>query len=311
MRPVDLASVIDNAITSARPAAAAKGISLRADLDPRLPAISGDPDRLQQVIWNLLSNAVKFTPQAGRVEISTRSRDSQVDISVRDTGTGIPAEFLPHVFDRFRQADQSTTRAQGGLGLGLAIVRHLVELHGGSVRAESDGADQGSTFIVSLPSAGASARLHDEASSAHEREEETARDDDEEFTLEGLRVLIVEDDEDACELIAMVLKRRGVATVTARSAAEALDAFERERFDALVSDIGMPERDGYALIKDVRKLPPERGGNTPAAALTAYAREEDRIKAIEAGFQVHVPKPVNPVELAEAVASLTGRLRNK
>jgi PAS domain S-box-containing protein len=309
MRPVDLASVIDNAITSARPAADAKGISLRADLDPRLPSVSGDSDRLQQVVWNLLSNAVKFTPEGGRVEISTRSRDSQVDIMVRDTGSGIPAEFLPHVFDRFRQADQSTTRAQGGLGLGLAIVRHLVELHGGSVRAESDGADQGSTFIVSLPSAGASATLRQEVSPAHEREEDIKRDD--EFTLEGLRVLIVEDDEDACELIAMVLRRRGAATVTASSAAEALDAFARERFDALVSDIGMPVRDGYALIKDVRTLPPERGGNTPAAALTAYAREEDRIKAIEAGFQVHVPKPVNPVELAEAVAALTGRVKTK
>ncbi|MDT7542061.1 MAG: hypothetical protein QOE33_1965 [Acidobacteriota bacterium] len=308
IRPVDLASVIDSAITSARPAAHAKSISIRADLDPQLPPVSGDPDRLQQVVWNLLTNAVKFTPEGGRVEVRTLKREAHVEIVVSDTGSGIPAEFLPHVFDRFRQADQSTTRAQGGLGLGLAIVRHLVELHGGSVRAESDGAGKGATFAVSLPTVGASATRRDEASSAPERA--SVATGDEEFSLEGLRILVVEDDEDARELIAMVLRRRGAEIVTAGSAVEALDAFGRERFDALVSDIGMPERDGYSLIKDVRTLSPERGGHTPAAALTAYAREEDRVKALEAGFQVHVPKPVNPIELAEAVATLTGRLKN-
>jgi PAS domain S-box-containing protein len=304
-RPVDLAAVIDNAITSVRPAANAKGISIRADLDPRLPPVFGDPDRLQQIVWNLLTNAVKFTPDAGRVQIVTHRSDSHVEIVVSDTGRGIPSEFLPHVFDRFRQADQSTTRAEGGLGLGLAIVRHLVELHGGTVRAESDGANSGSTFTVSLPCAVAPATRYDEESRSTDRSGANATID--EFSLEGLRILVVEDDEDARELIAMVLRRRGAETVTVGSADEALDAFRRERFDALVSDIGMPERDGYSLVIELRSFPPERGGDTPAVALTAYAREEDRVKALEAGFQTHLPKPINPVELVAAVANLTGR----
>jgi PAS domain S-box-containing protein len=305
IRTVDLAPVIDGAITSARPAADAKRISIRADLDPRLPRVSGDPERLQQVVWNLLSNAVKFTPEGGRVEVSTRQRDSQVEIVVSDTGRGIPAEFLPHVFDRFRQADQSTTRAQGGLGLGLAVVRHLVELHGGTARAESGGEGKGATFIVSLPANGAARpRDGDEPPQADGKAPSAS---DEEPSLEALRVLVVEDDADARELIALALRRLGAEAVGASSADEALDLLSRERFDVLLSDIGMPERDGYSLIAELRALPPERGGATPAAALTAYAREEDRDKALAAGFQAHLPKPISPAELIETVARLAGR----
>jgi PAS domain S-box-containing protein len=304
MGPVDLAPVVAEAVASIRPAAEARGLRLRAELDPRAGRVTGDADRLRQVIWNLLSNAVKFTPEGGAVTVRGARRGGRVEIEVSDTGQGIAPEFLPYVFDRFRQADQSTTRAHGGLGLGLSIVRHLVELHGGTVRAESDGEGRGATFTVSLPAAKETADVaaleesHDRPGASRVGERGGAA------MLEGLRVLVADDDEDACLLLAALLRRRGAEVVAARSAAEAFEAFTRARFDVLVSDIGMPGEDGYSLIRRVRALPEELGGRTPAAALTAYARESDRQSALEAGFQVHLAKPADPAELLNVVAAL-------
>jgi signal transduction histidine kinase/ActR/RegA family two-component response regulator len=307
LRSVDLAVVIGAALDAVRPAAAAKEIELRTALDPAATQVTGDADRLQQVVWNLVNNAVKFTPRGGRVEVSTRQADAHISVVVADTGEGIAPEFLPHVFDRFRQADARMTRMHGGLGLGLAIVRQLVELHGGTVKAESTGAGCGATFTVSLPlHAPAQTETHEPkmplTTSAAARTEEFAG----EFELAGLRVLVVDDEADARELFAATLAGWGAEVLTAASAAEALALVERERPDALLADIGMPGEDGYALIRQVRALPPERGGRTPAAALTAYARAEDRQRALSAGFQTHMPKPIKAAELAAVVATLAG-----
>ena len=267
----------------------------------------GDADRLQQIVWNLVNNAVKFTPEGGRVEVHMARADDGVEITVSDTGAGIEPEFLPYVFDRFRQADAATTRSYGGLGLGLAIVRQLVELHGGTVAVGSDGAGRGATFTVRLPPIlspqnVAVAPAHDPAAwpappGAFDRE-----------TLAGLRVLVVDDERDARELFAKTLAECGAQVLTAGSATAALDALERERPDVLLADIGMPGEDGYALIARVRALPPERGGRTPAAALTAYARGEDRLRALRSGFQIHLPKPVKAAELITVIARLAGRV---
>jgi PAS domain S-box-containing protein len=309
VRPVALAAAVDGAITSVRPAADAKRIRISAALDPDLPPVQGDRDRLQQVFWNLLSNAVKFTPEGGRIEVSVRAAGPVVEIEVRDTGQGIPREFLPHVFDRFRQADQSTTRAHGGLGLGLSIVRHLVELHGGSVRAESAGEGLGAAFAVTLPLASA---LEDTGPAAAAR----PTDDDDSGTpaasepsirLDGLRVLVVDDEPDTRELLKFGLSRCGARVSAASTATEALKAIAEELPEVLISDIGMPEADGYELIRRVRSLPAERGGETPAVALTAYARSEDRQRALKAGYQLHVSKPVELAELVAAVSSLARR----
>jgi signal transduction histidine kinase/CheY-like chemotaxis protein len=309
VRAVDLTSVIGAALDAARPAAAAKEITLTTTLDSAAAHISGDADRLQQVVWNLVNNAVKFTPVGGRVEVSTRRADARVEISVADTGEGITPAFLPYVFDRFRQADGQMTRAHGGLGLGLAIVRQLVELHGGTVAVTSEGAGRGATFTVNLP-----LLLPQPASlTAHAPAQTTAAlapaepDFASEQELAGVRVLIVDDEADARELFAMTLSGCGAQVWSAASAAEALALLERERPDALLADIGMPEEDGYALITKVRALPTEGGGRTPAAALTAYARAEDRLRALRAGFQVHLSKPVQPAELIAVVANLAGR----
>jgi PAS domain S-box-containing protein len=304
VRPVDLPLVVEEAVESVRPAADAKAVRLQLVLDPRAGPVSGDPDRLQQVIWNLLSNAVKFTHKGGRVQVRLERINSHVELTVSDTGQGIETEFLPFVFDRFRQADMTKRRAHGGLGLGLAIARHLVELHGGAVSAASGGPGRGATFTVTLPllvvraEAGAAERRHPTAVESLPYESGPA--------LDGLRVLVVDDEPDTRELLAAVLKGRGAAVTLAASAGEALEALERETPHVLVSDIGMPGEDGYDLIRRVRALPPERGGNVPAAALTAYAREDDRIRALLAGFQIHIPKPVNPAELAAVVATLAG-----
>ena len=304
VRPVDLPLVVEEAVDSVRPAADAKAVRLQLVLDPQAGPVSGDPDRLQQVIWNLLSNAVKFTPKGGRVQVRLERINSHVELTVSDTGQGIEPEFLPFVFDRFRQADMTKKRAHGGLGLGLAIARHLLELHGGAIRAASGGTGQGATFTVTLPlmvvraQPGAAERRHPTAVESLPYESGPA--------LDGLRVLVVDDEPDTRELLAAVLKGRGAAVTLAASAGEALQAIERETPHVLVSDIGMPGEDGYELISRVRALPPERGGNVPAAALTAYAREDDRIRALLAGFQIHIPKPVNPAELAAVVATLAG-----
>ncbi|HEX8456527.1 MAG TPA: PAS domain S-box protein [Pyrinomonadaceae bacterium] len=304
MRVVDPAAVVAAAVETARPAAEAKDIRLQTAFDTHSAPISGDPDRLQQVVWNLLSNAIKFTPVGGRVEVSLERAASHVRISVSDTGRGIAPEFLPHVFDRFRQADQTTTRTHGGLGLGLAIVRQLVELHGGSVRVESAGEGQGTTFTVALPLV--PFERHEPAAAGAQA---TANEQTCPPELANLRVLVVDDEADTRELVAAVLASCGAHVIQAATAAEAFEQLERARPDVLISDIGMPEEDGYELLGRIRELPPERGGAIPAAALTAYARTEDRVRALRSGFQMHVPKPVEPAELITVVATLAGRTK--
>ena len=300
----DLQSVIQAAVQSIRPTAEAKGISLQLLLDPEAGEVYGDEQRLQQVVWNLLSNAVKFTASGGSVQVRLQRINSHVEIVVADTGVGIHPGFLPHVFDRFRQADGSTTRNYGGLGLGLAIVRHLVELHGGTARAESGGENQGSKFTVRLPLM-VSAEHHMVTPLATAVIAEASRD--RQLSLNGLRVLIVDDELDARTLLTAMLERCGAEVLAAGSAGEGLQTIERWRPDVLVADIGMPIEDGYGLIRKVRSLPKERGGQTPALALTAYARTEDRVRAISEGYQLHLAKPVDRVELATVVASLANR----
>jgi signal transduction histidine kinase/ActR/RegA family two-component response regulator len=297
IEPVDLVAVIGTAIDVVRPAANAKGLRVETVLDPSARFVSGDPGRLQQILWNLLSNAVKFTPKSGRVEVRLRRVDSQAELAVSDTGAGISAEFLPHVFERFRQADGPSGRAQGGLGLGLAIVRHLVELHGGTVHADSPGEGQGATFTLKLPLAAVRVAVSGIEGVPLEGP----------LVLAGVRALVVEDEADARELLRTVLEASGAVVTAAGSVAEALEALERDRPEVLVSDIAMPGDDGYALIRKVRALPPERGGRLPAVAVTAHARAQERTRALVAGFQLHVPKPVEPAELVAVVASLLGR----
>ncbi|MGA9994119.1 MAG: PAS domain S-box protein [Pyrinomonadaceae bacterium] len=303
--PTKLAPIVEAAVDAVQPTADAKGIKIHAMVELQNGAILGDPDRLQQIIWNLLSNAIKFTPQGGRVEVELTRADSQAQITVKDTGQGIAVEFLPYVFERFRQADSSSTRTYSGLGLGLALVRHLVELHGGSVFAQSEGEGGGATFIVRLP-----LMLHKERVEAgHEHSMSEHFITNHRGQLEGLRVLVVDDDTDACELMALALRKCGADVRTADSAAGAFDTISRWLPDSIVSDIGMPGEDGYDLIRQIRALRPEQGGKVPALALTAYARDEDRDLALAAGFQMHVGKPVELVELVEAVAGLAGRAK--
>ncbi|MBH8553225.1 PAS domain S-box protein [Nostocaceae cyanobacterium CENA357] len=304
--PVELIPILQAAIDTVRPAADAKEIRIECKFDQTVGVVMGDANRLQQVVWNLLSNAVKFTSKEGIVTLQLERIDSRVQIRVSDTGGGIAPEFLPHVFERFRQADSSTTRSHGGLGLGLAIVRHLVELHGGTVSAESPGIGQGATFIVNLPmkAVAVDVKKPEQLSPINEHCEE---DPNNLPTLRGLRVLVVDDEPDARQLITTVLEQYGAKVMAVASAFEALLALPKFHPDILVSDIGMPQEDGYALIRKLRTLSQEQGGRIPAVALTAYARAEDRTQALLAGFQLHVPKPVNPTELAAVVANLTGR----
>jgi CheY-like chemotaxis protein len=300
-RPVELRSLVEAAVEAVRPAAEAKGVFVSTMLAPDVGTISADPDRLQQVMWNLLSNAVKFTPQGGRVEVELRRDGAHAVLRVSDTGQGITPEFLPHVFERFRQADMGTTRRHGGLGLGLAIVRHLVELHGGTVQAESDGEGRGASFRLTLPlkAAAPAARFEGAAAAPVPAEQEAQMP-----WLEGKSVLLVEDDADAREMLRSLLEGRGARVTAAASAAEAWEALGLSRFDVLVSDIGMPVEDGYGLVRRLREREAERGGRLPAVALTAYARDEDRTRALLSGFHAHVAKPVNPAELVAVVASL-------
>jgi hypothetical protein len=303
VRTCQLVPIVEAAIDTVRLAADAKSIRLQPVLDPLAGPVSGDSERLQQVVWNLLSNAIKFTPKGGRVQIRLERINSHVEIIVTDTGIGISPDFLPYVFERFRQADSSSTRSYSGLGLGLAIVRHLVELHGGTVSVDSPGEGQGTTFIVKLPlmsvvrwETSKTERVHPSVS--------TGIPLDNLPTLNGVKVLVVDDEADARDFITMVLAECGAQVKAVASAIETLEAIPQWKPDVLVSDIGMPAEDGYSLIRKVRALAPERGGKVPAIALTAYARVEDRIQALSAGFQQHVTKPVEPAELAAVVANL-------
>jgi PAS domain S-box-containing protein len=306
VRPLEMVPVIEAALEAVRPAAEARQIQLRRVLDPLAGPVAGDPARLQQVVWNLLSNAVKFTPKGGKVEVRLERVNSHVEVIVADNGLGIDADFLPQVFDRFRQRDASTTRRHSGLGLGLAIVRHLVELHGGTVRVKSPGEGRGSTFTVLLPVSVAhltpmdGTRVHPTA----EATDASACQEDPTLNLKGIRVLVVDDEPDARETLQQILEHCDAEVRTAGSAAEALAVLETWQPHVLLSDIGMPGEDGYSLMRRVRELPPERGGRTPAAALTAFARGEDRRRALLAGFQMHVAKPVEVQELAAVVANL-------
>ncbi len=306
---LDLASIVQTAIATVRPAAEAKGIKLQSIIDPiHGVMISGDGNRIQQVLWNLLTNAVKFTPKGGRVQILLERVNSHLEISVIDTGEGIAPEFLPFVFDRFRQADASITRRHRGLGLGLSIVKQLVELHGGSVRVQSDGPGKGTTFVVALPLMVVHGKPEPQAERRHPRATQ-GPDGAEQVCVEiaGVRVLVVDDEPDARALVKRLLEECHAIVTTAASAPEALRLLEGASFDVLLSDIGMPDVDGYALIQQVRSLKGFKGNNIPAIALTAYARAEDRVRAISAGYQMHVTKPVEPVELITMIAGVTGR----
>ena len=307
VRPVEPSTFIDGAIEAVRPAAKAKEIRITRISDDTIPFISGDPARLQQVVWNLLSNAIKFTPPGGQVEVKLERVAQQVEITVTDSGQGISAEFLPFVFERFRQADMKTTRAHGGLGLGLAIVRQLVELHGGTVDVRSPGEAQGSTFIVRLPFLAvyqqSSEADQSRFSSSHLSQPLECADD-----LAGVKVLVVDDEIDATDLLCSFLSQCGAIVTSAQSASEALDLVQREKPDVLISDIGMPGEDGYELMRKVRALPRAKGGKVPALALTAYARAEDRLAALRAGYQMHIAKPIELTELVAVVASLAERI---
>ena len=302
VRSMDLRDVVERALDAIRLAAAAKDIRLHSVLDPRAGPVTGDPARLQQVVWNLLANAVKFTPKGGRVQVHVQRVNSHVEIIVSDTGQGIAAALLPFVFDRFRQADSSSTRRHGGLGLGLALVKHFVELHGGSVAVQSPGEGQGATFVVRLPLAITEVadpppRVHPTAQVERTIGADTPR-------LEGLRILVVDDDPDALNLLTAILTGAGAVTRTALSSPEALRVIEQWRPDVLVSDIEMPGEDGYTLIRRIRARSAEEGGKTPAIALTAYGRAQDRMLSLTAGYSMHVPKPVDPGELTTIIASV-------
>jgi len=305
---VDLQVVIDSALETIRPSAEVKELRVRRIIDPRAGLVRGDPNRLQQVVWNLLSNAVKFTAKGDRIDVSVERTDSKVEIIVADSGQGIAAEFLPHVFDRFRQADSSLTRQHGGLGLGLSIVKQLVELHGGTVRAKSPGLAQGATFIVSLPLAVLQGDAQDEVLESPSPRFQPAENINNMPDLAGVRILVVDDEADTCRLVGRVLEECRGEVDCATSAAHGLQLLASRKFDVLISDIGMPEEDGYQFISKVRRLGEARGGNIPAVALTAFARSEDRRRAAMAGFQTHLAKPVEALELIAVVANLAGRI---
>ena len=295
---VDLRTLLDDAIEAVASDAEAKGIAINRLAHDTIGTVAGDAARLQQAIWNLLSNAIKFTPAGGRIEVSLTQEAETVEISVRDTGVGIRPDVLPQVFDRFHQADQSITRRFGGLGLGLSIVKHLVELHGGSVQAESPGEGEGATFVIRLPIAG---RVESYPSEAPEPPTVPSNDA---VSLDSLRLLLVEDEPDTLEYLQRLLEDHGGIVFTARSGPEALAIVGRERLEMIISDIGLPEMDGYDLIRQIRSQNGQSGYAIPAIALTAYARAEDRVRALEAGFDDHIAKPAEPASLLASVSSL-------
>ena len=299
---VDLRAIIEAAVQAVEPAAASKRIAIHKMLDSSAGPVMADPNRLQQVVWNLLNNAIKFTPGGGQVSVLVERVNSHVEISVSDTGQGISPEFLPYVFERFRQADGSTTRRHAGLGIGLSIAKQLVEMHGGTVRAKSAGEGKGATFSVTLPLVAA----RDDSPEQVRPEAPASVADRSEVRCPGLRILVVDDELDARSLLKRVLEARDMKVTVASSASEALEAMRSARYDVLISDIGMPEQDGYEFIRQVRRLPFDRGALVPAIALTAFARSEDRTRALMAGYQSHLSKPVEVAELVAAVASLAG-----
>jgi PAS domain S-box-containing protein len=306
VQALDVARALEEAIATVKPAADARGVTVQSVLDSGAGPVAGDPERLQQVFWNLLSNAVKFTPRDGRVQVRLARADSQIEIVVSDTGVGIPAEFLPHVFERFRQADSRFAREYGGLGLGLAIARELVHLHGGTIHVASEGQGQGATLRVTLPLMIVPAEPEvamPRPAAAHHAAPGIAGD----ASLDGVRVLVVDDDRDATDLMHEVLEAAGATVITAQSAPEALSRLGHERVHVLLSDVGMPEMDGLELIARVRASADAAVKDVPAAALTAYARSEDRVRALKSGFQMHLAKPIEPAELVAAVIALARR----
>jgi signal transduction histidine kinase/CheY-like chemotaxis protein len=298
LEPTELTPVIETAINVVRPTAETKHIKIEIDFAGEPSLVSADAHRMQQVIWNLVSNSVKFTPAGGRVRVRTYQTEGHAHLEVSDTGQGIAADFLPHVFERFRQADSSTTRLHGGLGLGLAIVRHLVEIHGGSVSAHSDGAGKGATFTVTLP------LLADQPGESKRMRPSLATHFAPASELSGMRVLIVDDDAGTREVIAAALNERRIQVTAVASAREALVEIKRSQPDVLISDIAMPIEDGYQLIEQVREFCVDQQKNIPAIAITAYAREEDRDRALAAGYQSYLPKPIEPAELVAAIAAV-------
>jgi CheY-like chemotaxis protein len=298
---VSVAATVEAALESVRPAAEAKEIQLLSELEGAAQ-VMGDATRLQQVVWNLLANAVKFTPRGGRVQVSVVRREAMVEIAVVDSGQGIRQSFLPYVFERFRQADASPTRAHGGLGLGLSIVKHLVEAHGGVVFAHSDGEGKGATFRITLPTA-ARADESVELATLMRSAALSPRELLEPPKIDGLKVLVVDDEPDARALLQSLLEGFGATVQTAASATEALELFGTQRPDVLVSDLAMPGEDGFSLLRKLRAVH-GKGGNVPAVALSAYTRSEDRTRALLAGFRAHVPKPIEPAELVAVLASL-------
>ena len=307
VQPVDLPAIVRNAVDAITPAADAKGVRLESVLDPAAPPIAGDPERLQQGMWNLLSNAVKFTNRAGKVQVRLERVNSHVEVAVSDTGIGIAVEFLPHVFERFRQADAGIARERGGLGLGLSIARHLTEMHGGTIHVSSGGVNRGATFRVKIPIMIVHPTPEGE-SRVHSRGATSARGLAIP-SLQDIRCLPSDDEADALALISDVLRAAGAHVSTASSANEALRILEAEPVDVVVADLGMPLVDGFQFIDRVRRHHRPRVRAVPAAALTAYARSEDRMKALAAGFQIHLSKPIDPAELVTTIASLAKRLQ--
>jgi signal transduction histidine kinase/ActR/RegA family two-component response regulator len=302
---VDLGAVVDAAMESVKPAAEAKGIKLQKVIDPIAGPVTGDPNRLQQVMWNLLINAIKFTPKGGNVRVVVERVNSHVEVSVSDTGKGIASEFLPHVFERFSQADNSARRGYTGLGLGLAIVKSLSELHGGSVRVKSGGVGKGTTFIISLPISVVQAldTVENQQHTKVERHVALLHTPD----LQGIKVMVVDDEADAIRLVKRIMEDCGATVTACTSGEECLDCVSKVRPDVVIMDVGMPDMDGYTLIGKIRALSPEQGGRTPVVSLTAFARSEDRRQAMLAGFDIHVAKPVEPDELVAVVSRLAQR----
>jgi signal transduction histidine kinase len=301
LQSTDVVKVVKNAIATVIPTAEAKGLKLETEINSKTVSISADPNRLQQVIWNLLSNAVKFTPRGGRVTVRVASNEDNAEITIADSGSGIPREFLPHIFERFRQADSGAARRHGGLGLGLAIARHLVEMHGGTIGAESDGRDKGATFRVVLP------LMNVDVRSTARGDFRASRDGSSGLHLVGIRVMVVDDDADALRLVQDILESAGAEVVTVASGEAALQRLESDRPHVLISDLGMPQMDGFQFIRQIRQLTDQGLRRIPAAALTAYARSGDRAKSLRAGYEMHLSKPIEPAELVAAVGALSRR----